>query len=70
MHVDGTLIASKTSEAIVSLLQDKHLFKLKGTGPIKHHLGYDFVRDELHALCFPLANALRQWPTHIFLFRL
>ena len=52
VYVDDLLIASKTPQAIVDLLTGKHKFKLKGTGPIKHHLGCDFTRDELSALCF------------------
>ena len=29
-----------------------HKLKLKGTGPIKYHLGCDFARDEYGTLCF------------------
>ena len=61
MHVDDLLIVSKTPEDIVSFLQDKCKFKLKGTGPIKHHAGCDFARDELFNLCLPLTNTLRRW---------
>ena len=28
-----------------------HKFKLKGTGPIKFHLGMDFYRDEEGTMC-------------------
>ena len=50
--VDDLLIASKDPEGIAHLLANKHKFKLKGTGPIKYHLGCDFDRDNLHTLCF------------------
>ena len=40
------LIASKAPKGIVKSLQDKHNFKLKGTGPINYYLGCDFFRDE------------------------
>ena len=33
-------------------LTDKYNSKLKGTGPIKHHLGCNFFRDKLGVLCF------------------
>ena len=52
VHVDDLLIASKTPQATVNLLTNDCEFKLKGTGPIKYHLGCDFSRDELHTLCF------------------
>ena len=52
VYVDDLLIASKTPQAIVDLLTNDYKFKLKGTGPIKYHLGCDFARDELSTLCF------------------
>jgi hypothetical protein len=33
-------------------LTEDYKFKLKGTGPIKFHLGCDFFRDEEGVLCF------------------
>ena len=42
VHVDDLMIASKDPEAIVKTLMEKCQFKLKGTGPIKFHLGCDF----------------------------
>ena len=47
------MIASKDPKAIISALMDKpNNFKLKGTGPLKFHLGCDFFRDEDGTLCF------------------
>ena len=42
---------SKHPEKFIELLEDKYKFKLKGTGPIKVHLGMDFVRDQEGDLC-------------------
>ena len=42
VYVDDLLIASKTPQAIVDLMTNNYKFKLKGTGPIKYHLGCDF----------------------------
>ena len=67
VHVDDLLMTSKTPDAIVSLIQDKHDFKLKGASSIAYHLDCDFVRYELHTLCLPLASTLRQYPTSAFL---
>ena len=50
--VDDLLISLKEPQKIVDSLINKHNFKLKGTGPIKHHLGCDFSRDENGILCF------------------
>ena len=35
----------------MDVLETKHSFKLKGTGPIEFHLGCDFFRDEEGILC-------------------
>ena len=52
VYIDDLLIASKTLQAIVDLLTNKHKFKLKGTESIKYYLGCDFARDKLSTLCF------------------
>ena len=44
--VDDLLIASKDLQKIVETLVSKYHFKLKGTGPMSYHLGYDFGWDE------------------------
>ena len=51
VYVDDLAIACKDPEAIVSVLQDKYKFKLKGTGKIDYHLGCGFSRDEDGVLC-------------------
>ena len=45
-YVDDLLIASRNPQAIIDMLEAKpHQFKLKGTGPVKFHLGCNFERD-------------------------
>jgi hypothetical protein len=36
----------KNSKEFMDVLEMKHTFKLKGTGPIVFHLGMDYTRDE------------------------
>ena len=52
MCVDDLLIASKDPQSITQTLITKYKFKLKGTGAISYHLGYDFFRDSNRILCF------------------
>jgi hypothetical protein len=52
VYVDDLLIASKNPQAIIDALTgDPVNFKLKGTGPVKFHLGCDYYRDEGGTLC-------------------
>jgi hypothetical protein len=46
VYVDGLLIAAKDPLAITKCLEETHLFKLKGAGPLK------YFRDEVGTLCF------------------
>jgi len=51
-YVDDLMIASHNPEAIINALQgDPINFKLKGTGPVRFHLGCDYFRDEDNTLC-------------------
>ena len=45
-YVDDLAIVSKTPEAIIKVLQEKHKLKLKRSGPLSYHLGCNFYRDE------------------------
>ena len=51
-YVDDLCIAAKNPQEIIDVLEKKYNYKLKGTGPIKFHLGCDFFRDEDGVLCF------------------
>ena len=46
VYVDDLAIARRDPQAIIDCLVNEHNFKLKGTGPIKFHLGCDFSRDK------------------------
>ena len=51
VYVDDLLIISKAPQVITDMLEEKHKFKLKGTGEITFHLGCDFFRDDDGTLC-------------------
>jgi hypothetical protein len=52
VYVDDLAIAARAPQEIIDALQQgKYNFKLKGTGPIKFHLGMDFFRDRDGVLC-------------------
>jgi hypothetical protein len=51
VYVDNLAIAMKNPKEFVDILENKHKFKTKGTGPISFHLGMDFTRDEDNTLC-------------------
>jgi hypothetical protein len=42
VYVDDLLIAAVDPESIIKALSGQYKFKLKGTGPLKFHLGIDF----------------------------
>jgi hypothetical protein len=52
VYVDDLLIAAKDPRAITKCLEEKHLFKLKGTGPLEYHLGCNYFKDDTGTLCF------------------
>jgi hypothetical protein len=41
----------KNPKEFTDILETKHNFKVKGTGPITFHLGMDFTRDNDNTLC-------------------
>jgi hypothetical protein len=45
------IIARNPQDEITNILQTKYKFKLKGTGPIKFHLGMDFFCDSDGVMC-------------------
>ena len=50
VYVDDLAIAAKDCKKITNILTNKYKFKLKGTGPVKYHLGMDFFRDQSNTL--------------------
>ena len=51
VYVDDLAFALDDPQKFVDILQDKHNFKLKGTGPLDYHLGANFTRDPDGTLC-------------------
>ena len=51
VYVDDLAFAMADPDAFVDILEEKHGFKLKGTGTISFHLGCDFFRDDDGILC-------------------
>jgi hypothetical protein len=47
-------IAMKNPKEFTDILETKHKFKLKGTGPITFHLGMDFTTDVDNTMYFHL----------------
>ena len=45
VYIDGLAISVKDPKEITDDVQSKHHFKLKGTGPLAHHLGCNYTRD-------------------------
>ncbi len=69
VYVDDIAIAAKDPKGITDTLQDRHLFKLKGTGPISFHLGCGFVRNTDGTLCMtPRVYIDKLINTHIRIF--
>jgi phage anti-repressor protein len=51
VYVDDLAIAMTNLKEFTDILETRHKFKLKGTGPITFHLGMDFTRDDGNTLC-------------------
>jgi hypothetical protein len=51
VYCDDLTIASKDPKAITDALENKHKFKLKGTGKLNFLLGCDYFRDSNGTLC-------------------
>ena len=52
VYVDDLIIASRSPQRIVDLLEITYKFTLKGTGPIHFHLGCDYFRESSGTLCY------------------
>jgi hypothetical protein len=51
VYVYDLAIAMKNPKEFVDILEKKHKFKTKGTGPISFHLGMEFSCNEGNTLC-------------------
>jgi Reverse transcriptase (RNA-dependent DNA polymerase) len=51
VYVDDLAIAMTNPKEFTDILETRHKFNLKGTGPITFHLGMDFTRDDDNTLC-------------------
>jgi hypothetical protein len=51
VYVDDLAIEMKNPKEFTDVLENKHKFKRKGTGPIEFHLGMDFTMDDDGTLC-------------------
>jgi Reverse transcriptase (RNA-dependent DNA polymerase) len=60
VYVDDLAIAMKNPKEFTDVLENKHKFKLKGTGPIAFHLGMDFPRDDDGTLCISLTKYIEK----------
>ena len=46
VYVDDLTFVVRDPKAIITLLEEKYNYKLKGKGSILYHLGCDFFRDD------------------------
>jgi Reverse transcriptase (RNA-dependent DNA polymerase) len=60
VYVDNLAIGMKDPRRFLTMLVDKHKFKLKGSGPISFHLGCDFERDDDGVLCMSPKQYINQ----------
>ena len=60
VYVDDLAIAMKDPEEFISCLENNYKFKLKGTGPIKVHLGMTFEHDQDGILCISSAQFIEK----------
>jgi Reverse transcriptase (RNA-dependent DNA polymerase) len=60
VYVDDLAIAMKHPKEFTDVLEKKHKFKLKETGPISFHLGMDFQRDKHNTMCISPAKYIEK----------
>ena len=46
IYVDDLCIAAQDSGIIIEVLKEDHKLKVKGDGPLSHHLGAAYTRDK------------------------
>ena len=56
-YVDDLCIAAQDPGKIIQTLKEDYTLKVKGDGPLSHHLGADYTRDKDRTLvCQPKKN--------------
>ena len=45
-YIDDLCIAAKDPGKIIQTLKEDYRLKVKGDGPLSHHLGADYTRDK------------------------
>ena len=45
-YVDDLCVAAQDPGKIIKALKEDHKLKVKGDGPLSHHLGADYTRDK------------------------
>ena len=70
MHVDDLCIAAQDPGKIIQTLKEDHKIKVKGDGPLRHHLGADYTRDKEKTLvCQPKKYIDRLLEPYQFMFK-
>ena len=68
-YVDDLSIISHSSDKIITTLEGRYGYNLKGVGPITYHLGFDFFRDKENVLCMtPITYIKRMVDMYILFF--
>ena len=66
-YVDDLSIVVNPPKNIICTLTNKHEIKLKGTRPIKYHLGCTFFKGEVGTICFSpkkyIDNMIKEYVT-------
>jgi hypothetical protein len=52
VYVNDLLIAARDPGIITHILEETHMFKLKGVGSLTYHLGRDYFHDKDGTLCY------------------
>ena len=61
IYVDDLCIAAQDPGQIIQSLKEDFKLKVKGDGPLSHHLGADYTRDKDNTLLANQRSTLRDW---------
>ena len=69
-YVDDLCIAAQDPDKIIQVLKEDYKLKVKGDGPLSHHLGADYTRDKDKTLvCQPKKYIDRLLESYQFMFK-